>query len=250
MGIFSLRPRGREWILFPFYHWVLDDERESSSRQLRSLRQWGDFITLDQAVDAMDQSSSLGGAYFCLTFDDGFRNCMTNAVPVLQDMGIPAAFFVPTKFIGLSLDGNWDQIAPFYRRSWSKYRRFFEFLTWEDCRRMVAAGFTVGSHTHSHIRLAEASLIDAERELADSKHIIEKELGKPCRHFCCPWGQPGKDFDPAIHPELARRLGYASFSTTQEGANHPRQSPFHIRRNDVAPDQGSLLFRYSILHRQ
>jgi peptidoglycan/xylan/chitin deacetylase (PgdA/CDA1 family) len=229
---------------------VLDDERESFSRQLRSLRHWGDFITLDEAVAALGSSSGLGGRYFCLTFDDGFRNWITNAVPVLKELGIAAAFFFPTKYVGLDVDADWEQIAPFYQHSYSTYGRFFEFVTWEDCRRIAAAGFTVGSHTHSHVRLSQLPPSEAEEELTLSKQIIEKELGVPCRHFCCPWGQPGKDFDPATHPELARRLGYVSFLTTQEGANYSGQSPFHIRRNDVAPGQGPLLFRYRLLHSQ
>jgi peptidoglycan/xylan/chitin deacetylase (PgdA/CDA1 family) len=229
---------------------VLDDEREAFTRQLRSLRDWGDFISLDEALGALDPSSRVGGRYFCVTFDDGFRNWITNAAPVLSELGIPAAFFVPTKYIGLDLDADFEQITPFYQHSYSRHGGRFEFLAWQDCRQMVAAGFTFGSHTHSHVRLTRVSPSEVEQEFTLSKQIMEKQLGVPCRHLCCPWGQPGRDFDPAIHPELARRLGYASFLTTQEGANYSGQSPFHIRRNAVTPDQGSLLFRYSVYHTQ
>jgi peptidoglycan/xylan/chitin deacetylase (PgdA/CDA1 family) len=214
------------------------------------LRQWGDFITLDDAVAALASPGGVGGRYFCLTFDDGFRNWITNAVPVLADLAIPAAFFIPTKYIGLDLDSDWDQIAPFYQRSWTKYGRFLEFLSWDECRRIAAAGFAIGSHTHSHVRLNQVQFQEAEQELAISKQIIEQQLGRPCRHFCCPWGQPEEDFDPASHTELARRLGYVSFLTTREGANYSGQSPFEIRRNDVAPNQGRWLFRYSLFHTQ
>jgi len=245
-GFFHHPPSGKDWILFPFYHWVLDDEQKAFARQLRWLGGYGDFLSLDDAVAAMAAPEGIKGRYFCLTFDDGFRNWATNALPVLKQAGVPATFFVPSRYIGLDLDTDWDEIAPFYQRSWAKYRRYFEFLTWDDCREMVREGFTVGSHTHSHVRLASLPLPEAEREMADSKRSIEEKLHVPCRHFCCPWGRPGADYDPQVHPEMARRVGYASFLTTVEGPNYSGQSPFAVRRNDVSPDQGRFLFRWSV----
>jgi peptidoglycan/xylan/chitin deacetylase (PgdA/CDA1 family) len=248
-GLLCTLPSAREWVLFPYYHWVLDDEQEAFGRQLRFLRNYGDFISLDDAVAALESPSGVGGRYFCLTFDDGYRNWFTNAVPVLKELDVPAAFFVCTKYIGLDLDEDWEDIAPFYERSWSKYGRCFEFLDWDQCRQMATAGFTIGSHTHTHARLTTLKPAEVEQELSISKDAIEARLGCACRHFCCPWGRPARDFDPALHPMIARKLGYVSFLTTDEGPNFPGASPFAIRRNDVAPDQGRLLLRHSAFHR-
>ena len=75
------------------------------------------------------------------------------------------------------------------------------------------------------------SASDFEGELRESKSRIEAELQRPCKHFACPWGRPGVDFDPEVHPALARRVGYASFLTTRRGANAAGTSPFAIRRD-------------------
>jgi peptidoglycan/xylan/chitin deacetylase (PgdA/CDA1 family) len=246
LGIFARPPKGPEWIIFQYYHWVLDDERKSFRRQLQLLREYGDFISMDDAVTALQSTSGIGGRYFCVTFDDGFRNGFTNAVPELKDLDVPAAFFLPTKYIGLDLDDDWDQIKSFYQQSWTKYGGFFEFLNWAECREMVEAGFTIGSHTFSHARLSSLAPTEAEVELSRSKRAIESQLGLPCHHFCCPWGMPGRDFDPTLHPDMARRLGYRSFLTTEIGVNLPGQSAFATRRISTDPDQSRLMVRYCL----
>ena len=245
-GLFVHPPIEREWILFLCYHWVLDDEREAFRRQLKFLRRYGDFISLDDAVAALKSPNGIGGRYFCVTFDDGFKNFFTNAVPVLKEMDVPAAFFLPTEYIGLDLDAHWEQIEPFYKRSYVDNERQFEFLDWDECRQMAAAGFTLGSHTHSHRRLTDLQPAEAELELSLSKQIIESQLGRPCRHFCCPWGKPNKDFDPALHPDMARRLGYVSFLTTKLGWNLPGDSAFGIARISSNPENNPLVLRYSL----
>lgn len=239
-------PEEKEWIQFQFYHWVLDDQRAVFRRQLESLRQYGDFISLDDALIALQAGSGIGGRYFCLTFDDGFKNGFTNAVPVLKELGIPAAFFIPTKYIGLDLDQDWEQIAPFFAHSWSECPGAFEFLDWDDCRQMAAAGFTIGSHTHSHQRLTQLQSGEARLELAVSRQIIEARLGIRCRHFCCPWGKVDRDFHPVLHPRMARELGYDSFLTAEAGLTVHGDSPFYIRRTGCEPDSSPAVLRYAL----
>ncbi len=100
---------GGEWVHFPMYHHVLDDERRGFDRQLRYLRRFGDFLDADDAVDALARPGGIGGRYFCITFDDGFKDSLTNALPVLIDRKCPAIFFLATDYIGLDLDADWDQ---------------------------------------------------------------------------------------------------------------------------------------------
>ena len=247
-GMWCRTPPGKHWILCQFYHWVLDDQRAAFRRQLHFLRRHGDFISLDDAVEAMQSPSGIGGRYFCLTFDDGFKNCYTNAASILSECRVPATFFVPTKYIGLDLDRDWEEIAPYYQHSWRNYSGYFEFLDWDECREMAAAGFQFGSHAHSHMRLTRVQETEAERELTLSKQIIEAQLGQRCRHFSCPWGKRGGDFDVDLHPIMARRLGYESFLTTEYGLNLSGDSPFRMRRVSSAPDQGPLMLRYTLFN--
>lgn len=245
-GFVSHPPSDNEWILFPFYHWVLDDEREAFTSQLRWMRNHGDFITLDDAVELLQAGGPIGGRYFCITFDDGLECCYTNAAPVLADLSVPATFFLSTAFIGLRGEEHWAILQRFYARSWTKYRRRFEFLSWDQCREMHRQGFAFGSHTAHHVRLVEHDDSVIKEELQVSKTRIEEELQTRCDHFACPWGRPVKDFDPNKHPAMARELGYRSFLTTLEGPNLPGSDPYGIRRNAVAPEFHGSLLRYHV----
>lgn len=233
-------------IHFPFYHWVLEDERAGFDRQLTELKHLGDVISLDEAVPLLAGSEPIDGRYFCITFDDGFRNNFTNALPILAEHGVSAAFFLPTDLIGLDLDADWDVIGRHYDARAGSYQQFFEYMNWDECRQMHAAGMTIGSHTCSHARLADLDVAAAERELSESKAAIERELSVPCRHFAAPFGRPVHDFHPQRDVQIARRLGYESFLTTVEGPNYSNASPFSIRRNDVVASHGPMLFRYLI----
>ena len=106
--------RGSGGIRFPFYHHVFDDEREDFRRQLNFMAGFGDFIGLDDAVAMLVSGDTIGGRYFCVTFDDGFKNWITNAVPLLLDKDVPAAFFLVTGYIGTSVEKDWDKLLGFY----------------------------------------------------------------------------------------------------------------------------------------
>ena len=89
---------GAEWIRFPFYHHVFDDERRGFARHLDFMAGQGDFVSIDQALAMLSSGEPLSGRYFCVTFDDGFKNNAANALPILAERGVPAAFFLADRF--------------------------------------------------------------------------------------------------------------------------------------------------------
>ena len=233
-------PLDRNWLRFPYYHHVFDDERAGFARHLRTMRNAGEIISLDDATKLMESEDPIDGRYFCITFDDGFQNCLSNAVPILVDHGATAAFFLPTKFVGAKPDKDRDVMLGFYERG----NLMMEFLDWDGCREMLRAGMTIGSHTVSHRRLLELSAIEVERELAESKSEIERQLGITCEHFCCPTGRPGLDFQVDREPEIARRLGYRTFLTTQRGSVDRTSRPFLVERDRMIAGWGVYQFRH------
>jgi hypothetical protein len=61
---------------------------------------------------------------------------------------------------------------------------------------------------------------------------IEEWIGRPCRHLCYPNGS----VDSSIS-EMARRCGYVSGVTTEEGLNRTGDDPMRLRR--IGPPAGS-----------
>jgi|GEM_PF-354774 len=227
------------WLRFPFYHHVFSDERKGFASHLNAMKKYGEFISLDQAVEMLEKKLPIDGKYFCLTFDDGFRNILTHALPILTEHQVPSAVFLISNLV-LQNSWSWNE----QHDAFFKVRKPAALLTWDDCRILATAGVTLGSHTANHRKLIELSVEEVKNELKISKDQIEKAIGRSCDHFCCPWGKPNRDFKADRDPELARQLGYRSFLTTYWGAVKTGDSPFSIRRVGIVAKYGLAQLRY------
>lgn len=228
------------WIRFPYYHHVFDDERAGFERHLRYFRSIAEIISLDDALHLMTSGEPIDGRYICITFDDGFKNWTENALPILKSADAVAAFFVATDYIGAHVERDRDKLLGFYDSG----DRLMEFMTWDDCRALIDAGMTVGSHSAHHLHLSALDDDTARDELKTSKTMIEDALGTQCDHFCCPFGVPDVDYDPDRHPAMARELGYRTFLTTRRGANTAGTDPFAIKRDHMLANASLLELRY------
>lgn len=230
------------WIRFPYYHHVFEDERAGFTRQLGYLANFGDFISIDDAVDLLDSGTPIDGRYFCVTFDDGLASCAWGAAPILTELHVPAVFYVVTDMVGRSLNpDSADARATF---GFKGNGTSLDFMTWDELHALAAAGFTIGSHTAAHARLATLDADAARVQLATSKATIEENLNLPCRHFCPPYGIPGVDFVAGRDGALAREVGYRSLTSGSRGPNRAGDSPYFIRRDHLLANWGLHQVRY------
>ena len=65
---------------------------------LRWVARWFQVLPLDEAVARL-ASASLPARAAAITFDDGYADNATMALPALQRVGLPATFFVATSFL-------------------------------------------------------------------------------------------------------------------------------------------------------
>jgi peptidoglycan/xylan/chitin deacetylase (PgdA/CDA1 family) len=94
----------------------LDDDVFSANpaefrSQLRYLRENFDVIGLDDLLRMVEGGSALDRPCVLLTFDDGYRDSFDLGFPILQELGLPAVFFIATEFIQSSRLPWWDRIA-------------------------------------------------------------------------------------------------------------------------------------------
>ncbi|MBI5547731.1 MAG: polysaccharide deacetylase family protein [Deltaproteobacteria bacterium] len=115
-----------------------------------------------------------------------------------------------------------------------------EILGWDQVRRMASAGIDFGAHTVRHMVLTHETEGTIERELADSKQAIERETGRPVRHFAYPNGY----YDRRVVTALVR-LGYHSAVTTEDRPNHVGGDPFRLRRKTLWENFSRGPFGYS-----
>ncbi len=64
-------------------------------------------LSLDQLVAAHREGSELPRRAVLLTFDDGYQDFAEQAWPILQQLGLPAVLFVPTRFPDVPGPGFW-----------------------------------------------------------------------------------------------------------------------------------------------
>ena len=72
---------------------------EKFELSIKQISKYYNFISLDDAVRILDGSSPPVENAVVLTFDDGYRNNFSEALPLLEQLGIPATFFVATGYV-------------------------------------------------------------------------------------------------------------------------------------------------------
>lgn len=89
-------------------------------------------------------------------------------------------------------------------------------LSWGELRDLIKDPLvTIGAHTRSHFALAKLPEEQARAEMADSIARVEKELGRPCRHFSYPYGCASSAGPREF--KIAKALGVETAVTTQKG---------------------------------
>ena len=177
-------------------------------------------------------------------FVNGFKSCLTNGLPVLVESRCPVVFFIPTDDIGKGYDPDREGLENFFSTSKDAYPLPVEFLSWDDCRKLSAAGMTIGSHTAGHVLLGGLEDDEARSELVRSKEKIESELKRACLHFSCPWGRSGKHFRIERDLAMAKEADYRSFFTAERGPNLTGTDQFMIRRDHMLAKWSDYQLRY------
>jgi len=77
---------------------------------LREATAFGTPVSMDQIIEAHRSGARLPQRAFAITFDDGFENNVSVASPVLDDLGVPATFYVTSSFINSNARSWTDDI--------------------------------------------------------------------------------------------------------------------------------------------
>lgn len=74
-------------------------ERDYFAAVLRTLKQTGTPVSMNDILNHRELGIPLPSRPFAVTFDDGFRNNLSVAAPVLVDEQVPATFYITTDFV-------------------------------------------------------------------------------------------------------------------------------------------------------
>lgn len=200
----KIRLRGRVKFVRPlFCHYVFDDQIKDFRDIIRELLEIGTFVDTRACFAMARGDREIDGPYFHLSFDDGFKNHLTNALPVLDEFNIPALFFVPSGLIG----APHEEVAR-YCVEVAKYAAPIEMLSVSDIQEIVRSGYGIGSHTRTHARLSEIShdSMKLEEEVSGSKRDLEQMLGMSCDYMSWPFGNRADIDERAL--TLVKQAGF------------------------------------------
>jgi peptidoglycan/xylan/chitin deacetylase (PgdA/CDA1 family) len=184
------------------------------------LGRWFDFINHDELLERLEVPHSRP---FCLlTFDDGKRNAATAVAPELERLGVPAVFYVVTRFLrdgaplwfdrhhalirtlgyvppGLDLETlkllpmaqlneRLDRASAAHNATIDRDSDDIRAMSWDDARPLMRRGFTIGSHGLTHRILNRETESSALSDIDQSIAEVTAELGTPCQTFAFPNG--------------------------------------------------------------
>ena len=148
-----------------------------------------------------------------ITFDDGFADFATAALPALSAHGLTATLYVTT---GALRGGAAPTVPPALAP---------HMLAWSQLRELRDAGVEIGGHSHTHPQLDTLGARAAHEEIAGPKARLEDALGEPVTSFAYPHGYSSRRVRRLVH-----EAGYASACAVKQTLSAPGDDRFALAR--------------------
>jgi peptidoglycan/xylan/chitin deacetylase (PgdA/CDA1 family) len=193
--------------------YVIDPEQ--FSRQMEWLAEKNyQVVSLAIALEAFRTGQSLPPKTIVLSFDDGCRDNLTYAAPIVRRYAFTPIVFLCPDLFGQPEGTYHDFITP------------SPLLTQDEALELIQAGWEVGGHTRRHPRLVGHSTAEElDDEVGGCRVAIRNLLTYDAKFFAYPFGQ----FNAVVRQCVARH-GYEAACTTLSGFNTARTDRFELRR--------------------
>jgi peptidoglycan/xylan/chitin deacetylase (PgdA/CDA1 family) len=189
-------------------------------------------ILLRDLFAAMYQRKKLPPLPILLSFDDGYNDNYSDALPILRRFHFHGEFNIISAYVGITLGVN-------------------SYMTWPQLQALVAAGMEIGSHTVDHQDLGLMTEVQVRHELRDSRATLQSMLGVDVQFLAYPSGEPFRSGTVAAQQlvlSLMPQYGYVGalldnpVSTSRQNA----RAPFQLSRIRVSGGEGLSAFVASL----
>jgi peptidoglycan/xylan/chitin deacetylase (PgdA/CDA1 family) len=157
------------------------------------------------------------GKVIGITFDDGYLNNLTHALPVLRQHGFSSTCYAVSQRLGQT--NVWDQGHGVAQTP---------LMNAAQLREWVDGGQEVGAHTRHHVHLPQLDAMASFEEMAAGKAELEDATGTDVMHFCYPYGEYTQD-----HVTMAQRVGFRTVTTTRRVRCESEQDLLQLPRVPV-----------------
>lgn len=202
-GLLGARLRKRHLLVLA-YHSICDEPSSSLSlataefaRQMEIAARRLRPVGLTTVLKLWHSRAPLAEDMLLVTFDDGCRDVLHNAVPILERLDIPATFFVPGAIVAGQDCASLD-------------RRLETLAAGEIAQLAAHPLFEIGVHGFEHKNTDEIDADDFVRDVARGRKALEEITGRKIRALAYPGGKfSGAVIAklPSAGIELAFKLG-------------------------------------------
>lgn len=218
------------------YHAVHPTWRSSLSvppemfvRQIAWLERHRTVVPLESAIEDLGPGGGLRRGRAVVTFDDGFECLHEHALPIVRAHRLPATVFLVAQTLapeGRPVD--WVDDPP---------PEGLKTLTLDQVLEMREAGVAFGSHSWAHRNLTLLSDEECERDLRQSRELLEDLLGEPVRFLAYPRG----DQDERVR-RLSERAGF-SHGFAEDTRGPEAKGTFAVRRAGIYHGNSMTTFK-------
>jgi peptidoglycan/xylan/chitin deacetylase (PgdA/CDA1 family) len=209
------------------YHMIADDDDTYSvsaaefEKQMQYLKENGyTAISLLEFAKAKKGKFTLPEKPIIITFDDGYANNYTTAMPIMEKYGMKGTMFMVANDIGKE-----------------------DYFTVEQMKDWQAHHMEIGSHTANHVPLATLTSEQKKEEIVASKLLLEWKGLNTVFFMAYPFGS----FD-AESEQLLKENEYLGALTGKSGLNTADTNPYLLHRINVPhPKFGLNEFKLRLL---
>jgi peptidoglycan/xylan/chitin deacetylase (PgdA/CDA1 family) len=187
--------------------------------QLQALTEAGyRLVGLTEALDLLAAGST--EKLVAVTFDDGYRDFLTEGVPVLKETGAGATLYASVGHLG-GTAGWLGESAP----------DFGPMLTWDELAEVAAAGVEIGNHSLIHHPLDVLPPAQLRNEILSSHEQLEQRLQVKVRSFAYPHG-----YNSRRVRDLVASTGYDNATEVGRRLHTPGEKRLAVPRLQPTPD--------------
>ena len=164
----------------------IDISPERFAQQLRWLSRRSNVVRLEHTLKPTRRRQ------LAITFDDGFRDNLTVALPLLEKYQLPMTLFVTAGFVGRD-----------------------DYLSSDELRELSRHPLvTIGAHGLWHRHFTQLSVDDARFELIESRLLLERITGRAVDLMAWPYGECNAQLE-----QLSEESGYRASWSVWKGTN-------------------------------
>ena len=155
---------------------------------------------------------------FIITFDDGYKDLITNALPLLKKYNFKATCLIISNLIGK-------------RNIWDKFNENIkdkELMNLSDINYWLKNGMKIGSHSKNHKKLTKLDDKEKIDEIINSKNELESLTGTTIDSFCYPYGL----YNENVVNIVKEKYDFA-FTTNRSRFNTNKHNKYLLPRIDM-----------------